>query len=177
MASLLWSQHVCEGWQLTLLWQEPSWCQRGLSAQLPPCASAQCHHTLLTHTGPQAVLLLPGYPQLSWASPVGVVPLLREAFNRTMEVAQDSGCVKTPQGELSESHGCSVLTSSSGGFIQSSLVFNTTYSSDTHTLFSVFQVDLNTYVHRIYRMGVRGFLSDRMQQIKSRVLHLSVILI
>lgn len=69
MASLLWSQHVCDGWQLTLLWQEPSWCQRGLSAQLPACAPGKCHHTpslptqgQLQHSGLQAELLLPGFP-------------------------------------------------------------------------------------------------------------------
>lgn len=66
----------------------------------------------------------------------------------------------------------------SGGFIQSSHIFNTTYSSDTHTLFSVFQAYLNTYALRIYsRMGVTAFLSERMQQIKSPDLHLSIMLI
>lgn len=94
-------------------------------------------------------------------------------------------CVKTPHGELSrvpwllssQLKAVQLWPHASGGFIQSLHIFNTAYSSDTHTLFSVFQVHLNTYALRIYHtIGVTAFLSKRMQQTKSPELHLSIML-
>lgn len=96
-----------------------------------------------------------------------------------MEAAQDS----TDQGKDTSWSALSptavqLSPPASGAFIQSSHIFNITYSGDTHTLFSVFQVHLHTYALRIYsRMEVTALLSERMQQIKSPGLHLSIMFI
>lgn len=98
MASLLWSQHVCDGWQLTLLWQEPSWCQRGLSAQLPSCASGQCHHTLLSHTGTAPAQRAPRRAAPSWVphSASGTPPV---------ELSISSGSGTLAQGGIQQNSG------------------------------------------------------------------------
>lgn len=146
-ASLLWSQHVCDGWQLTLLWQEPSWCQRGLSS----CLSTLSSHPAYPHRGSSSTdgskqfcsfLCSPlnsRYPQLqlstmSWSG----YPC--SGRNSTEErkwymIQLTRVCKDTSWWALSPT-AVQLSPPASGGFIQSSHIFNTTNSSDTHS-FSV----------------------------------------